>query len=176
MKTLSIEKAGVQTIIQIPASSQKQMSKTLSRKPETIKMEDLDFNPILFEPMRTGRPVDLLFTPYPGGVPRATIYMIIGDPGVGKSTMALDVLADLQKEGHKVLFVSAEMNRIDLYGYVRRYPKFAKVPILFLGEYLDDDPRKVIESVLEEGYDCVLIDSFIEVQDTIREACELITT
>jgi KaiC/GvpD/RAD55 family RecA-like ATPase len=173
MQTLSIEQAGIETIVKVPQPLQKQMGKPLSKTPETIKMEDLDFDPILFEPMRTGRPVDLLFTPYPGGVPRATIYMVIGDPGVGKSTLALDVLADLQKEGHKVLFVSAEMNRIDLYGYVRRYPKFAKVPILFLGEYLDDDPKKVLSSVLEEGYDCVLIDSFIEVQDSIREACKI---
>jgi predicted ATP-dependent serine protease len=171
--TITPEQAGVKTIVQVPAALQKQMSKPLTKHPETVRMEDLEFDPILFENMRTGRPADLLFTPYPGGVPRATIYMMIGDPGVGKSTVALDILADLQKSGHKVLFISGEMNRIDLYGYVRRYPKFAKVPILFLGEYLDQDPRRVIDAVLSDGYDCVLIDSFVEVQDTIREACKV---
>ena len=138
-------------------------------------MKDQNFDPILFQPMKTGKPVDKLFTE-DGGFPRATNYMIVGDPGVGKSTVTLDMLSDLAEGGNKVLFISAEMTRIDLFGYVQRYPKFGNVDILFLGEYLDDNPKTVIEEALQFGYDVVLIDSFAEVQEAIKETNRMTTS
>tara|TARA_Y100000592_G_scaffold39211_1_gene62260 strand:- start:556 stop:1104 length:549 start_codon:yes stop_codon:yes gene_type:complete len=69
----------------------------------------------------------------------------------------------MQAKGQKVLFVSGEMNRIDMVGYVKRYPKFANVPILFMGDYIENDPLAVLQAVLSEGYDVVLVDSFAEV-------------
>jgi len=96
--------------------------------------------------------------------------MLVGDPGVGKSTVSMDILADLQDNGAKVLFISGEMDRVDLYRYVQRYPKFGNLDILFMGEYVDQNPKEVIETMLNRGYDVVLIDSFVEVQDTVKEA------
>jgi len=143
--------------------------------PECVKMEDQIFDPILFQPIgKTGKPIDKLLSTR-GGYPRATNFMMVGDPGVGKSTVAMDILSDLQGTGASVLFVSAEMDRVDLYEYVQRYPKFGKIDILFLGEYLDQNPRLVIEHMFNEGYDIVLIDSFVEVQDTVKEANGLTT-
>jgi predicted ATP-dependent serine protease len=135
---------------------------------ELIKMKDQYFDPILFQPMKTGKPIDKLFST-DGGIPRATNFMLIGDPGIGKSTVSLDILSDLNKAGHKTLFLSAEMSRIDLYQYVQRYPKFGDVDILFLGEYLDDNPKLILEELLNRGYDTVLIDSFTEVMEAIKE-------
>jgi predicted ATP-dependent serine protease len=137
--------------------------------PECVKMSDQVFDPVLFQPIQTGKPIDQLLSSR-GGFPRATNFMMVGDPGVGKSTVAMDILSDLQASGASVLFVSAEMDRIDLYEYVQRYPKFGNIDILFLGEYLDQNPRLVIEHMFNEGYDIVLIDSFVEVQDTVKEA------
>jgi predicted ATP-dependent serine protease len=62
------------------------------------------------------------------------------------------------------------MDRVDLYRYVQRYPKFGDLDILFLGEYIDENPKSIIETMLNRGYDVVLIDSFVEVQDTVAEA------
>lgn len=137
--------------------------------PEPVKMDTLTFDPKLFEPIKTGKPIDTLFSTA-GGFPRSTNFMMVGDPGVGKSTVAMDILSDLQNSGASVLFISAEMDRIDLYGYVKRYPKFGTIDILFLGEYLDQNPKLVVEHMLLRGYDIVLIDSFVEVQDTVKEA------
>lgn len=153
----------------LAAGVQASVPEVLTVIPEAIKMQDLVFDPKLFEPIKSGKAIDTLLSS-DGGFPRATNFMMIGDPGVGKSTVAMDILSDLQLSGASVLFVSAEMDRIDLYGYVKRYPKFGTLDILFLGEYLDQNPKLVVEHMLRKGYDIVLIDSFVEVQDTVKEA------
>jgi DNA repair protein RadA/Sms len=140
--------------------------------PKTVRMIDISFDPSLFVTMKTGKPIDNLLSS-DGGFPRSTNFMLVGDPGVGKSTVSMDILSDLKIMGYSVLFISGEMDRVDLYRYVQRYPKFGDLDILFLGEYTDDDPKEVIENSLSKGYDIVLIDSFVEVQDTVKEACKM---
>jgi len=54
--------------------------------------------------------------------------------------------------------------------YLQRFPAWGQIPMLFLGDYCDHDPKGTIESVLSEGYDIVLTDSFTEVNDTVKEA------
>jgi len=127
----------------------------------------------LFDAHKTNTPLDGLFS-IDGGVPKATNWMVVGDPGVGKSTVTLDIIANAKKSGSKVLFISAEMNQVDLYLYVQRYPKFGELDIFFPQDIADDeDPRKVLNSILDEGYDLVLIDSFVELQETIREHAKM---
>ena len=131
----------------------------------TTKFEDG-----LFEEHKTDTPLDGLFS-IGGGVPKATNYMVVGDPGVGKSTVTLDVIANAKKNGSKVLFISAEMSPVDLKLYVDRYPKFGDLDIFFPQTLEEtESPKAVLEEVLNEGYDIVLIDSFIELQATIQEA------
>jgi predicted ATP-dependent serine protease len=113
-----------------------------------------------------------------GGIYPATNYMIIGDPGIGKSTQTLDLLAQVTNldKKKKVLFISGEMNQIDMYGYVKRYPSFGKIPTLFLCDYIDENPMEVLEQTFKQGWDLVLIDSFIEVQEAIQSSCSLTKT
>jgi predicted ATP-dependent serine protease len=144
-------------------------SEAISIAPESVKMSELSFDPDLFKCLKTHKPIDTLLSSE-GGFPRATNFMLVGDPGVGKSTVSMDILADLQNNGASVLFISGEMDRVDLYRYVQRYPKFGDLDILFLGEYIDENPKSIIETMLNRGYDVVLIDSFVEVQDTVAEA------
>lgn len=141
-----------------------------------VKIDNIEYAEGLFDAHLTHTPLDGLFS-IAGGIPKATNWMITGDPGVGKSSVTLDILANAQKSGSKVLFISAEMNRVDLYLYVQRYPKFGKLDIFFPQELEDrEDPRKILNSILDEGYDLVLIDSFVELQQTIREACHMTST
>lgn len=131
-------------------------------KPQLVRMDDVKFDDNLFVPMKTGKKIDSLLSSE-GGLMKGTNFAFVGDPGVGKSTVMLDMLADLQAQGQKVLFISGEMTSIDLYGYVKRYPKFGKLDILFMGDYIENDPVAVLTSVLSEGFDVVLIDSMAEV-------------
>jgi predicted ATP-dependent serine protease len=142
------------------------------RTPELIKMRNQNFDPELFVNMQTGKEIDGFFS-NDGGIPKACNFILTGGPGVGKSTVGLDILSDLAMSGHSVLFVSAEMTRIDLFQYVQRFPKFGSIPILFLGEYSDSNPKRVLEEVLSQGFDCVLVDSFAEVQSTIKETLHI---
>ena len=135
-------------------------------KVTTVKMKDINFDPSLFRPMRSGRIIDSHFSSQKG-LMKGTNYAIVGDPGIGKTTVMLDMLADLHRRGKKVLFISGEMNQIDMFGYVKRYPKFGNLPILFLGDHTEDNNLQVLESILEEGWDVVLIDSMAEVQNAV---------
>ena len=134
----------------------------------TVKMEDIKFDSSLFRPMKSGRVIDSHFSSE-GGLMKGTNYAIVGDPGIGKTTVMLDMLADLQDKGQKVLFISGEMNSIDMFGYVKRFPKFGQIPILFMGDHCDDNALEVCESILSEGWDVVLIDSMAEVTGSIAD-------
>jgi predicted ATP-dependent serine protease len=57
------------------------------------KLNNLEIDARMLESMPTGiRQVDELFS-FEGGIPCATNIMAIGDPGVGKTSMLLDILA-----------------------------------------------------------------------------------
>jgi predicted ATP-dependent serine protease len=139
------------------------------RKIELVKIADLNYDDRIFVPMKTGKAIDYMFSSE-GGIYPATNYMVIGDPGIGKSTQTLDLLANITKTdpNRKVLFISGEMNQIDMYGYVKRYPSFGQIPTLFLCDYIDDDPKIILEETLKQGWDVILIDSFIEVQESVQ--------
>ena len=161
-------------------SSIVQNTTTKEKKPleiNLIKISELDYDDAIFVPMKTGKPIDYMFSTE-GGIYPATNYMIIGDPGIGKSTQTLDLLAQVTNldKKKKVLFISGEMNQIDMYGYVKRYPSFGKIPTLFLCDYIDENPMEVLEQTFKQGWDLVLIDSFIEVQEAIQSSCSLTKT
>jgi len=137
-----------------------------------VRINDLNYNPSLFETWETGTHIDTMFS-IKGGLPKATNWMVTGDPGVGKSTVTLDILANCQRAGAKVLFISAEMNRVDLYLYVERYPKFGDLDVLFPQDLGEGCPKQILEDQLKSGWDVVLMDSFVEIQEVIKEECSM---
>ncbi len=137
-----------------------------------VRMCDLSFNSKLFESFRCGTAMDELLSSHQG-LPRGVNYMIIGDPGVGKTTIILDMLANMQQRypQARILFISAEMNEIDLTVYVERYPKFQTLPILFVESDFDNEVHNwdMVKDVVEQGWDIVAIDSFYELQGIIKD-------
>lgn len=139
-----------------------------------IRMCDIKFDAALFENFMTQTVLDSLLCSYKG-LPKGVNYMIIGDPGSGKTTIVLDLLANIMQHYPKarILFVSAEMNEIDLAVYVQRFPKFQYINILFVESDFQENTSThnlaQIEEVLSEGWDIVAIDSFYELQGIIKE-------
>tara|TARA_R110000772_G_scaffold189332_1_gene300335 strand:- start:344 stop:1147 length:804 start_codon:yes stop_codon:yes gene_type:complete len=137
-------------------------------KPTTMKMDNFEFDPQLFVPMKTGTKIDALLSSE-GGMMKGTNVAFVGDPGVGKTTVLLDMLANMKAKGSKTLFISGEMNQIDMVGMVKRFPKFGDLPILFMGDFIEHDPLVIIKAILSEGFDSVLVDSFAELAVAVTD-------
>ena len=140
----------------------------------TVRMSDIRFDPSLFMNYMTGTVLDEILCSY-RGLPKGVNYMVIGDPGVGKTTIILDMLSDIRERhpGVKVLFISAEMNEIDLAIYVQRFPKFQNLDILFVEPDFDEGAEshnfQMVSEILQQGWDVVAIDSFHELQGIVKE-------
>ena len=136
------------------------------------KLDDLNIDDSLFTTMETGTIFDK-FCSNDGGFLPGTNIMAAGAPGIGKTTVLLELLSNLHATGKKVLFISAEMNQIDMARYLKRFPHWGQLPIMFMGDYTEQCPKASVEAVLNQGWDVVLTDSYTEVNDTIKEACNL---
>lgn len=147
---------------------------TKKMRVKLTKLDDLKFNEDLFIPMPTGTVADKFFSNEGGFMPGSNI-MAAGAPGVGKTTVLLELLhkVNAANPDKKVLFISAEMNQLDMARYLKRFPHWGQLPILFLSDYTDANPQAVIESTLKQGWDLVLTDSYTEVNDTVKEECNL---
>lgn len=136
---------------------------------QVTKLNNLNIDPKMLESMKSGLGNMDKFISHEGGVPCASNIMVIGDPGVGKTTVLLDVLSGIQKYGRKVLFISGEMGRKQMYKYTNRFPQFGNIQTLFMSDYLEYNTKDVIEQILNQGWDCVLIDSIAEIIDGVRD-------
>jgi predicted ATP-dependent serine protease len=154
-------------------TNRSQMVTTAKPKVEVklTKLDDLTINPDLFIPLPTNTVFDKFVSEEGGFLPGSNI-MAAGAPGIGKTTVLLDLVSNLNQAGKKVLFISAEMNRIDMARYLKRFPHWGQLPILFLSDY-EECPKEAVEKILDEGWDIVLTDSYTEVNDTVKEECGL---
>ena len=150
------------------------VTKPTKLKINLTRLDDLKFSDDLFIPLQTGLPIDSFLSNDGGYMPGSNI-MAAGAPGVGKTTVLLESLYAVQKKDptKRVLFISAEMNQLDMARYLKRFPHWGQLPILFLSDYVDQDPQAIIEQTLQQGWDLVLTDSYTEVNDTIKEACNM---
>ena len=133
------------------------------------RLNDLDIDPRMLETMPSGIELVDEFISHEGGVPCSTNIMVIGDPGVGKTSILLDTLSSIEKSGRKCLFISGEMGRKQMFKYTKRFKQFGCVTTLFLSDFLEFNSKDVVEQVLSKGFDCVLIDSIAEVVDSVRD-------
>jgi DNA repair protein RadA/Sms len=132
-----------------------------------LRGNELKFNDDLFIPMKTGSEIDSILSTE-GGLMPGTNLVFAGGPGSGKSTIILDMLANLTQKGYKCLFISGEMDEIAHYKYCKRLPKFSCVQTLFLKNYACN-VKETIEHVFDIGYDVVGVDSIAEVIDMYKD-------
>lgn len=139
---------------------------------EIIRVEDMQFPN--FKLYKTGKKIDDLFSDHEegGGLYGGTVNIVIGESGVGKSTVMLDLLASVtdQNPEAKVLYISSEMTRNDILFYYKKTPSIGKVPTLLLMDYVKTGQLdKVLENAFNGGYDIILLDSHQDVLVKLKE-------
>lgn len=135
---------------------------------DIVKLNNLNIDPRMMDTMKSGMMIDDLIS-HEGGIPCATNIMCIGDPGVGKTTVLLDILAGVQNRGRKCLFISGEMGKKQMFKYTQRFPQFGSIQTLFMSDYLEHNTKDVIEQVMNMGWDLILIDSIAEIIEGVRD-------
>lgn len=145
----------------------------------TTKLKDVEFNPKLFKPIKTGTYLDGYFSRKGGILPGINI-MVTGDPGIGKSSNLMDILINVAQHDkkRKVLYISAEMSEIDVKEFEKYYPGVGDIDFLYLNNYIINDeqeikPYQALQSVLHQGWDLIVLDSLIEIQAAIQEDLDL---
>jgi len=134
------------------------------------RLDSLMVNSNLMKLYKTGTMVDTMFS-HEGGIPVGTNVMCTGDPGVGKTTLLMHTLSNIQyiNPEAKCLFISAEMSKLQVFKYTQRFPEFANLETMFSSDFMGSNSKEVMEQLLDRGYDYVLIDSIVEVLDSVKE-------
>ena len=90
-----------------------------------------------------------------GGIVQGSLTLVGGDPGIGKSTLLLQVCRQIAQAGHKVLYISGEESKVQIKMRADRIGSFAKEMLLYCETSLD-----AIEDVIrKEKPEVVVIDS-----------------
>ena len=79
----------------------------------TVRNE-LNTQPILQENLRVSTGCDGLDNILNGGLPGGRLYLIEGDPGAGKTTLALQFALESVKKGERALYITLSESRSDL--------------------------------------------------------------
>lgn len=118
-------------------------------KPVTINEIDLD------DTSRFRTEIDELDRVLGGGIVPGSSILIGGDPGIGKSTLALQVLNNIANSGHKVLYVTGEESPGQLKLRAQRL-KLKSDKLLLVPE---TNLENIIDIIESSGADVVIIDS-----------------
>lgn len=141
-------------------------------EPTIINVEDMEFPN--FGLFRAGKKIDDLFSDHEegGGLYGGTVNIVIGESGVGKSTVMLDLLASIveQNPEARILYISSEMTRNDIMFYYRKTPAIGKVPTLLLMDYVKNGQlAQVLEKSFNGDHDIILLDSYQDVLVKLKE-------
>ncbi|MBR1702794.1 MAG: DNA repair protein RadA [Lachnospiraceae bacterium] len=90
-----------------------------------------------------------------GGIVQGSLTLVGGDPGIGKSTLLLQVCKNLAQSGHKVLYISGEESQVQIKMRADRIGSFTEQMLLLCETNLGD-----IEEVIRRTKpEVVVIDS-----------------
>ncbi len=90
-----------------------------------------------------------------GGIVQGSLTLIGGDPGIGKSTLLLQVCRNLSAEGHKVLYISGEESLPQIKMRADRIGQFTDRMLLLCETDLDE----IAEVIRSQRPEAVVIDS-----------------
>ena len=119
------------------------------------KAEFVALNDTAEAPARVVMGVDELDRVFGGGIVPSSATLIGGDPGIGKSTLLLQVAARLARNGLNTVYVSGEEAAAQIQDRARRL-KVAESPVQLATE---TDLRKILSALKSAEPDFVVIDS-----------------
>ena len=90
-----------------------------------------------------------------GGIVQGSLTLVGGDPGIGKSTLLLQVCRNLSGAGHKVLYISGEESLAQIKMRADRIGQFNDLMLLLCETNLEE----IAEVVRSETPEAVVIDS-----------------
>ncbi len=90
-----------------------------------------------------------------GGIVQGSLTLVGGDPGIGKSTLLLQVCKNLADTGHKVLYISGEESGVQIKMRADRIGSFSKNMFLLCETSLDT----IEEAIRKQEPEVVVIDS-----------------
>lgn len=90
-----------------------------------------------------------------GGIVQGSLTLVGGDPGIGKSTLLLQVCRNLADDGHKVLYISGEESGTQIKLRADRIGSFSKNMLLLCETSLDT----IEEAIRRQSPEVVVIDS-----------------
>lgn len=139
-----------------------------------IKLSEIKVDPRMYNPIKTGKFLDEYWS-NAGGIMPGTYTMVTGDPGIGKSSVLMDVLQNVTQidPEKRVLYISAEMTRLDMMdprGFIKYYPGILNaVDFIFAADYIGREINfsQALEYILQRGYDVVVWDSIASIQGII---------
>lgn len=90
-----------------------------------------------------------------GGIVQGSLTLVGGDPGIGKSTLLLQVCRNLSSAGHKILYISGEESLTQIKMRADRIGSFSKEMLLLCETNLDE----IAEVIRRNQPEVVVIDS-----------------
>ncbi len=90
-----------------------------------------------------------------GGIVQGSLTLVGGDPGIGKSTLLLQVCRNLSEAGHKVLYISGEESQVQIKMRADRIGSFSEHMLLLCETSLGD----IEECIRQNKPEVVVIDS-----------------
>ena len=90
-----------------------------------------------------------------GGIVKGSLILLGGDPGIGKSTILLQVCRNLAEAGHKILYISGEESLKQIKMRALRLGEFKENMYL----YCETDMDLISDAILKESPEVVIIDS-----------------
>jgi len=137
-----------------------------------VNIADLEFPD--FKLHRTGKKIDALMSDHEenGGLYGGTVNIVVGESGVGKSTVLLSMMADIkaQDPSCRMLYVSSEMTRNDLLFYYKKTPAIANVPTILLMDYVKTGTLdRILLQIFNDEYDIIVLDSHQDVIVKLKE-------
>lgn len=122
---------------------------------------DVEIPGIYFRKFKTG--IEDLDEAFGGqGFLPGAVMMLAATAGVGKSTLALQLLQSLENTGKKTAYISGEETIIQISLAARRV-NAVSVPVANL-VYIED----IEEAVIEHGFDFIVIDSFPTISTKVK--------